>query len=503
MVTRLCTTLRAKHLICTLCLLPALLFSGQFTASVSHNPINLGESFTLSLTLKDATAKAAPSVDALKKSFSIASQQQLFNTVVMNGQATSSTTWKLSLVPLSEGSTLIPSIAIDTSEGVLSSDPIALQVVKAAPSTGADSSDKNDVLLSTDVSNAKPYKSQPFVYTVRIVSKRDLADLKLPNFNLEDAIIETHGEPKMYKQVVGGVNVSIIEVAYLITPLKGGSLKIPSIVIQGAIPVPRKNQSRSPFDDDFALSSLIHGFERLKTFALATEEAIIEVQPPIAGMNPWLPASALKIEETWNGASTLQVGEPFTRGFKIEAEGIASSQLPSLNHQLMSDAHFKIYADKPELSDEGKDGRIKSHRKEQYTLIPQQAGTLTLPELSLTWWDMAKNEKVITRIPAKTVHILSAPESTLKKMDPTAVETPAVRNLPAPAAQEHPILLYFLIGGLAILLLGVIFWAVILQKKIRQFAKVPAERKATADAASKERPTASPKREKLPDLNPT
>src|SRR5262249_49810796 len=132
----------------------------------------------------------------------------------------------------------------------------------------------------------------------------------------------------------------------------------------------------------------------------------------------WIPARSLKIEELWDETQTLQVGEPLTRAFNITAEGLKSNQLPSLNEQQISDNHFKIYADKPVLGDEAQDGGIKSYRKEQYTLIPQKSGKLTLPEISVAWWDVIKKEKVFAHIPARTLQILPASEHAANNIAP-------------------------------------------------------------------------------------
>src|SRR5689334_21807097 len=74
--------------------LPFFLFSGEFRASVSQNEVGVGESFALTLTLIDASAQVSPSIEPLRKSFSIHSQQQSSNTVYNNGKLSSSTTWK-------------------------------------------------------------------------------------------------------------------------------------------------------------------------------------------------------------------------------------------------------------------------------------------------------------------------------------------------------------------------------------------------------------------------
>lgn len=489
-------------------LFPAILVSGEFTASVSSNQINLGESFILNLMLKDASSQSAPSVQSLKNFFDIASQQQLFSTSIINGHSSSSTTWKFTLIPLREGEIVIPSIQIDSSQGILATKPIMIRVSKGAQAAGVHSSDADDVVLTTEVSNATPYKNEPVAYTVRIVAKKDLADIKMQKFSIENAIVESSGEPKIYQKVVEGVSVGIIEFDYLITPLKAGQLKIPSTVIQGAMPIKRKTQRRSFFDDDFDPFSMMGRYE-LKPFALTAEETILEVQPAIEGIVPWLPARSVQIEEVWNEAQTFQIGEPFTRSFKIVAEGIKSSQLPNLNDLQISDNYFKIYADKPEMGDEESKGIIKSFRKEQYTLIPQQAGALTLPEISITWWDVAKKEKVVTRIPSRMLHIMPAPENTLKNPVPNPMEEQnSVSATPIAAAQKNPIL-YGCIAGLVILLIAALIWGIVLQKKIMQIKGGPAKKSDRQEIklqnldSNDEKPAKANKREKLPDLNPT
>jgi hypothetical protein len=484
------------------------LFSGEFVASVSHNQVNLGESVTLNLTLKEASTKGTPSIDLLKKSFLINSQQQSYQTIMLNGQITSSTTWKFILIPQKEGEAVIPSISIDTSAGTLSSQPITIQVVKGTATSDADS-DTTGLTLITYVDHPKPYKNEPIFYTVRLTSKRILTNIQIQKINIEDAIVESNGEAKIYEKMVDGINVGVIEFSYLITPLKAGTLKIPSVVVQGSIPIKRKNQKGSFFDDDFDPFSMLQGFERLKPFALASEEVILEVQPAVADVSPWLPAGSLKIEEIWNESQLLQVGEPLTRTFKIVAEGIKSSQLPSLNDLQIQDNLFKIYADKPEIGDEVKDGKVKSYRKENYTLIPQQSGNLTLPEISLTWWDLTKKEKVITRIPSRTLQILPAIENTLKGQTAPATEVTFAQEPQAAVIQKDPIF-YVLITGLMILLLAAIFWAVILQRRMMRLTEMSMEFKHAhkhekhlefSDAQEKSAP--STKKEKLPDLNPT
>jgi len=489
-------------------LLPLFVFSAEFTASVNHNPVYLGENFTLNLSLKDATAKAHPSVDDLLASFSITSQHQFFNTSVVNSKVTSTVTWKLSLFPHREGTVILPPISVKTSEGVLVTEPITLEIKKKSPSQNQN--DENDILLKGEVSNAKPYKNEPFTYTVKLISKNELANIQTKKLQIDDAIVEAHGEAKVYRKIVDGINFNVIEFEYLITPLKAESLKIPPTFVQGLTSAKRKASSRSHFDDDFDLLSMMRGFDTLKPFALSTEELNIDVQAPVSNVTPWLPAKSVALEEIWDDAQTLQVGEPLTRGFKILATGIKSSQLPSLESVQEKNSNLKIYADKPELNDREKNRILESERKELYTLIPQKPGILELPEISLAWWDVVKNEKMVAKIPARTLNILPAVETTQTSMinPQEQTESPILEIV---TTNNDP-LFFAVIAALSTLLAAAFLAIIILFRKLKN-SKNPITKKALTQALNPpkmtlsyekyKRPLKKDKQEKLPDLNPT
>ena len=202
---------------------------------------HVGDSITLNLTLKEASAKGTPSLDVLKQSFAIHSQQQASQTVMRNGHVSSNRIWNLVLTPLATaGDVTIPAISIPSSEGILYSQPITIRIVKESGS----GSDFKELTLTTDLSEAKPYKNAPLFFTVRLAAKVDVANVAMQPFQIEDAIVETQGDPQVYRKMVDGIRVNVIEFRYLVTPLKAGPLKIPEVVVQGGIPIRNK---RGPF----------------------------------------------------------------------------------------------------------------------------------------------------------------------------------------------------------------------------------------------------------------
>lgn len=482
--------------------------AGEFTASVNSANVHLNESFSLNLTLKDASPKEAPAIAVLKKYFSIHSQQRSTNTTIVNGKVSSSITWKLSLTSKMEGSIQIPAVTIDTAEGPLSTQPILLNVIKN--STSSTNTDNSEPHIVTAVSTSSPYKNEPFIYTARLTSKIPLYKIQTQKIQIEDAIVELLEESTIEERIVEGVLCHVVEFKYLITPLKAGTLTIPSIAIQGAVSQKRKGQFDPFFNDDLDPFAIMHSFDRFKPFTLMAEEIRLDVQPAISEIVPWLPAKALTLEEQWPGDQTLRVGEPFSRGLLIKAEGLKASQLPNLEHSQNHSSTFKVYTDKPEEQEKVLQDTIHSQRKEQYTLIPQQAGLWILPEISVSWWDSVKKEKRNSIIPARTIHILPALEtipSTSKEI--SSISTTASIEAPSSSALS-PFLLYSIIGILTLFLTAALLWGFTLHRKIASLTKDPSQKSIKSPAVKPKKSISLPvaaiqkeKKEKLPDLNPT
>lgn len=478
------------------------LVAGEFTANVSSTQVLLNESFSLNLTLKNTSAKEAPALSALKKDFLIHSQQHSSNTAIINGKISSSITWKLSLTSKVEGIVQIPPITVDTEEGLLSTQLITLNVIKGSASQpSAESSGLN---IIAKASNLSPYKNEPIVYSAILTSKMPIYNVQTQKMQVEDAIVELLEEPKLEKRIIEGVMLNVVEFSYLITPLKTGSLTIPPIAIQGAISQKRKEQFNSFLNDDSEPFPIMQGFERLKPFTLMSEKIQLDVQPAISEVSPWLPAKALTLEEQWPSDQIMRVGEPFSRGYLIKAECLKASQLPHLDDLQSHGSTFKVYADKPEDQEKVFQGIIHSMRKEQYTFIPQKAGTWILPEISISWWDTSKRKKETATIPARTVQILPIIETAETAFSPATTATTETPTSSTPSL----FLPYSMIGILIFFLTVALLWGFSLQRKIARFNPSASQAPVKPLAVKPKKPLPlkpiqKEREEKLPDLNPT
>ncbi len=382
-------------------------FAASFEASVDRNEIAAGQSFTLMLSLSNASAKSAPDFSVLEKDFTIVSRGQSTQTSIINGSVSSSINWQLTMIAPKVGKYKIPPVSIDTDAGTLKSKEIKITVSKTASlSSQLGKQQIKAISVVADISKKTPYQNEPVLYTVKLIAARNVADVSIPEVEIPDATVEKQGDAKIYDAKLKGRSVKVIEARYLITPLKSGTLKIPAFIFQGQVEAPIQNRrSNSLFNDPFF--DMFGGISNYKPFAVASKELHLNVKAPAVSMDPWLPLYSLKMSDNLEGSENAKEGEPLTLSLTMVAQGAVGSILPSLESQISNNSDFKIYADKPEtgetISDNGK--TITGWREESYSLIPKKSGVLTLPEIKVPWWNITENEISYTTIPERKISV--------------------------------------------------------------------------------------------------
>ena len=501
-----------------LMLLAPAAFAASFTATVSSSNVTVGQGFTLQLSLSGASPKGTPDISALDGDFTIYGTSQSSQTTIINSKVSSSINWNVTLIPEKDGSLTIPALSIDTDAGTLTSDPIRLSAGKQAQKLQNDS---NHVLfVDSQISKPDPYKNEPVLLTVKLVARRSISDVDLDDLTVENAIATRQGKPDIYDGISQGQRVKVIEVHYLVTPLKSGPVKIPGVIFHGKV---ETGQAQSPFEsrfsDPFGMFQNFGnfpGFATYQPFAVSGNDIVLNVRPPAANIDPWLPAYMLKMTDEWTGTESAKVGEPLTRKLTIIAEGLSGDALPTLEDRVDPAGNFKVYSDKPTTGDNlGKDNQsVGGWRKESYTLIPQKAGTVTLPEIRLAWWDTLDNKISYATVPAKTITVKpGAPQAQNTAPAADAVpdtETPAASSQkPAPAPESGgaaattavPTYLYAALAGLGLVLVIMAGLVIHLLRKLGRHGKAEkAPTKTAPKAANQDKITlAGLKKAETPD----
>ena len=268
----------------------------------------------------------------------------------------------------------------------------------------------NNIFVESSTTKNNPYLYEPIIYQVKLFTKFDLTDTKFDPLVLKDAIIKPLGSYKIYDTKHNGLSIKVVELNYIITPLKSGNLIIPSQKIKGTLLL---NEVKISKTSDAGVNSLFDNFSddskivtRSEAFTVASTELALTIQPPLSIVSPWLPAASISLEGKWSDPSST-VGKPIQYSITISGSGITGNQLPRVSAENLKGLDYKVYIDKSEVKDSVDKLSIISSRNETYTIIPLKAGRITLPQIKINWWDVKNNKMATARINHGIIEVIA------------------------------------------------------------------------------------------------
>lgn len=401
--------------------------AADFIATVDDNKISTGQTVQLTLQLEDAKPVTNLDISPLAKNFTIYSQQQFSSYTSVNGIIKSESGWHVLLLPKNSGELVIPPITLETDKGILHTKEIIISVQQTQPGS-KNHQDQVGISLISTVSKAKAYVNESVVYSIKIIAYKPIANIVLEDIKSDNAIIEKIGEPKQYDQSLGGVRAHIIEIKYAITALKPGKINISPVTVHGELHEAMQQQRSQRFS--IFNNLFLENTYQLKPFNLQSEEVIIDVAAAPLNSDTWLPANSLTLSQSWEKPQTIKVGDTITRKVKIVANGIFAKQLPSVKGFIDQDS-AKVYANKPIFKDniDADKNMIVGVREEEYSIIPQQSGSITFPEIRLKWWNLRTNKFEVSVLPAERIQVAAvAVDSSNNMTVDYSSDTPQIVN---------------------------------------------------------------------------
>ncbi len=452
-------------LIC--CFLSIKSWAQSFEATVNRTTVPEGETFVLTLDLKDIDSNASPDLSGLSKDFTTFSVSNGYRTNIINGNVSKSRQWNLVLMPNQTGSLTIPSLEV----AGYKTQPITLNVVPAGSedqlvSSQADNSPK--FKMTGNVDNTTPYVGEQINYQLKLYDAGGLQG-DAPSFvsSSDDFVIKNLGEPKIETKIVNGQTLREITFNYALFAQKSGELTIPPMRFNGyyLTKTARTDPFARFFDDEqfFAGFGLNDVLASRTPVVLNTKPLKLNVKPQADGAQGWwLPAKEVKLSaEFEKGKPAFKVGEAVSRTIYLKAVGVLDSQLPEISFPAVKG--LKQYPEKPvtDMALEGDD--VVSYARISNVYIPETSGQITLPEIKLKWFNTQTNTSETAILPAVTVNV--APSSTVSQKDITADTSASnVAAQPVQAVEQvnNQMVIWYLViafvcGIILTLVLGKIF----------------------------------------------
>ena len=296
------------------------------------------------------------------------------------------------------------------------------------------------IFIETEVVPQTPFIHAMLRYRVRVFHAVDLQQGQLEDPIIETALIEALDDISITTTQRGRQRYRVIERNYAIFPQQIGPLTIKGPLLLGRTP---------------------DGPVRIKGPAVTAE-----VRPPPEDSHlPWIPAQKLEFTESWPEGEPpkFKVGEPQTRIVTLKVTGLMATQLPPTS--MRTHTEIRSYPEQPQLETTRSTDTVFATQIERFTLVARQAGTITLPEIRIPWFDV-KNERMEQAvIAARTINVTSMSQVAADQglPEPTQPQVKLINktasNKIKPTAQDDDGWFFLAIGlGLLWLMTLLLWW---------------------------------------------
>jgi len=358
----------------------------EIRSDVDRETIGMGESLRLTITGDASERLDQLDLAALQFDWEILSSSSSTNTSFINGARSTTRTLSLDLLPLRDGILSIPSL----STGGNRTTPIAITVNPQTVSAGGDDS----VRFSIEIDKRDVYIQEQMILTVTIEQAINLDGAEVTQLELNGAIVEELTRRNFQRQINGRL-WRVTQLRYAIYPQQRGTLEIPSLSLTAREVLPGRS---------------LLGARLGKRFRLSEDAIDVNVKPVPADFpgDVWLPAAALELAQSWSTPpESMEIGDSTTRTLTLAAEGLLSSQLPSITS--MSDSSkitgIRVYPDQESSDQIERTEGFLGQRTRSEALVASGSGSWTLPEVRVPWWNTETDSLQFAILPSTTISV--------------------------------------------------------------------------------------------------
>ena len=420
-------------------------------AKTSRTDLPEGEAFLLTLDY-DGNDSAAPELNVLDKDFTVYSVTNSYQTNIINGQVSQRRQWQIGLMPKAVAGTTItiPSIKLGNTQ----SNPIQIRILDAQSLANPNNSNNPNYqeprkgprfAVRGEVDNPTPYVQQQVNYILTLLDAGGLQGgaPEVVDEGKNDWLIRSLGEPEVSSKIVNGRSLREIKFHYAMFPQKSGLLKTPVFRFNGYY-LTQNGRGADPFDDFFGGSFFDSGigfggmFATRNPVVLNTKPIDIEVKPVPAENKGswWLPAENVRLYAEWNPKQpTFKVGEAVSRTIYLKAVGVLESQLPDVD--FVEANGLRQYPEKPEAQNGIEHGQVVGVKKITNVYIPDKSGNITVPEVSVNWFNVKTGKMERAVLPAVNINVEAGNQIEPQKTIPAEPVVNEPEQIAAPQAEKQ------------------------------------------------------------------
>ena len=363
-----------------LLVLPRQAVAVEVDASVDRVSVSPGDVVRLSVSIEGGEG----SVDVSSiRDFQVLDAGTSTSVQIVNGSVSRQLVHTYNLVPLKEGRLTVPPLKVSSGGRTYTTDPIAVRVGgKQQP--GETSS---DVFVEAEVSLPQPYEGQQILYTFRLFTAVPFANVKFQAPSFEGFSARQIDDQKSYKKVLADRQYDVVEVYFILVPLKAENLRIEPALLGGDVLTGRKTQFSWPFGTGSG-NPFFERSER-KRKILKTESIDVQVRalPPYDGPEGFSGLVGQFRIKAGLEKNAIKAGESTTLSIQVSGAGnVMDARLP----EIAPPEGLKVYQDAPEENiSVGRQGYF-GKKTFRTALVPSAPGKFILGPVALTFFNPSK-----------------------------------------------------------------------------------------------------------------
>ena len=461
-------------------------------AFLDRTNVSLGD--TVTLNIQSNGALGTPDLAPLQGDFQLLGTSTSSSVQIVNGRTTTTTQLGVALRPLHAGNLTIPALSV----GNAKTQPLTLHV--GAGASGGRGKTGDAVFMEASVLSSSPYVGQETIYSVRLFYQPGV-DGALGDPVADGARLIKLDRDHSYTVDRNGYAYRVMEYEWALIPQRAGAITVQGPTFQGrqlavGNPGALLNNPNSLFNNPNALlNGQVPGFGA--QVGAVAPAAHLDARPAPAGAGkPWLPARDVQLKLTGMPADgKVDAGVPLTLTLRISASGQPADALPE--PELPAIAGARVYPDQTQDANDDSGQWLQGTRTRSFAIVPQRDGTLSLPAITLNWWNVTLDHAEQASVPAQTLTVsgvVAVPAATVAA--PPVASAPSVpvaaRPAPVSAGQAAPAAsAYWRIAAIAGFALWVLAMALALVWWWRRKTATPARAlRATGTTANAPRPGA-------------
>ncbi len=245
----------------------------------------------------------------------------------------------------------------------------------------------SDVLFELGCEPVAVYVQSQALCWARAMHAVELRDLSIVPPAARLASVRPLGGPRVSEKNWQGRRYRVHEQRYAVFPFASGTL-----VLRGARLTGRLLDAKATAADG----------RRVIELAAAAAQLQARAEPNTTNASPWLPSRQVTLRDVWPEDGPGRLGEPMRRTLRVEAVGVLAEQIAEIQLAIPG---MSVHPGPVRLETRLAGDMVVGIREQDYLIVPRQSGDHLIPEVTVVWWDTARQVSQTAVLPAKRLRV--------------------------------------------------------------------------------------------------